>query len=163
MIEWWQQPLAALNEEQWEALCDGCGRCCMIKLMDEDTDEVVYTDVVCHLLDLESVRCTRYPERHRLVPDCVNFGSQQAQDFTWLPETCAYRIRAQGQPLPEWHPLRTGDQQSVVEAGISVVGRVISEEYVHADDLQSRIVQWVEHGAEPSQPEAQENEQEEGV
>ena len=141
---WKHKALHQLDQQEWESLCDGCARCCMLKLQDEDTDEVHYTAVVCHLLDLETCQCTRYPERHSLVPDCVVLDAQRSLDFHWLPATCAYRRLAEGQDLEWWHPLVSGSRQTVVDAGVSVAGKVVSEADVHDDDLQSMIVRWVE-------------------
>ncbi len=141
---WQRLSLAEMDQEQWESLCDGCARCCLIKLEDEDSGEVVYTGVTCQLLDLDHCRCTRYPERHALVEDCVQLGPEQAATFHWLPRTCAYRILAEGGDLPEWHPLVSGDPDSVHEAGISVRGRAISEAHVHPDGLEEHVIRWVE-------------------
>ena len=144
-MSWWETtPLAEMDEAQWEQLCDGCARCCMLKLQDEDTDEVYYTDVVCQYLNLSTARCRRYPERHELVPDCVHFDESAAQAFDWLPSSCAYRKLAHGEPLEWWHPLVSGDPSSVVEAGISVLGRVVPEGEVEEADLEDHIVRWVE-------------------
>ena len=123
---WETTPLNALSVAEWEALCDGCARCCLVKLEDEDTAEVVYTDVVCHLLDQDSCRCTHYPERHDLVPDCIDFDADLVQALAWLPESCAYRRVAEGRGLAWWHPLISGSAETVVAAGISVRGRVVS-------------------------------------
>lgn len=141
---WERLTLAEMNAEQWESLCDGCARCCLIKLEDEDTAEVVYTGVTCELLDLDQCRCTRYPERHELVPDCVQLGPEQAASFHWLPTTCAYRRLAEGRGLADWHPLVTGDPDSVHRAGVSVRGRAISEAHVHPDGLDEHVIRWVE-------------------
>lgn len=141
---WQRLSLAEMDQAQWEALCDGCARCCLIKLEDEDSGEVVYTRVTCQLLDEARCRCTRYPERHQLVPDCVQLGPEQAADFHWLPRTCAYRILAEGGDLPAWHPLVSGDPDSVHATGISVRGRVIPETHVHPEGLDEHVIRWVE-------------------
>ena len=144
-MSWWETtPLGEMSDDQWEALCDGCARCCMVKLEDEDTREVVYTDLVCRFLNLESARCTVYPQRHERVPDCVNFEAAEAQQFDWLPSSCAYRRLANGRGLAWWHPLVSGRRETVVEAGISVLGRVTSEDDVHEDDLELHVVRWIE-------------------
>lgn len=145
MTKFWQQKeLAQMSDAEWESLCDGCARCCMIKLEDEDTREVHYTAVVCDLLALDVCRCTRYPERHELVPDCVVLTPERAADFAWLPTTCAYRTLAEGRELAWWHPLVSGRQDTVHEAGISVQDKVVPEAMVHEDDQQDMIVTWVE-------------------
>lgn len=124
---WQDRPLADLTLAEWEALCDGCGKCCLHKLEDTDTGKVFYTNVACRLLDVQTGRCSRYAERLRWVPDCVQLTPAAVAQLDWLPATCAYRLRAAGQPLPGWHPLRTGDPQSTRRAGMSVCGRVIPE------------------------------------
>lgn len=141
--EWWRAPLETLNREQWEALCDGCGRCCLIKLEDEDDESLHFTSVVCHLFDQESCRCTAYAERHVRVPECIEFDAVDLKSLSWLPNTCAYRLRADGKPLADWHPLVSGSSTSVAEAGISVGGRVISEDNVHPDEVEEFIIRWV--------------------
>lgn len=145
MAEFWREiSLQEMSDEQWEALCDGCARCCMIKLQDEDTEQVHYTAMVCDLLDVEACRCSRYPQRHELVADCVVLTPQRASDFHWLPTTCAYRTLAEGRPLAWWHPLVSGRAESVHEADISVRGKVVPESAVHSDEQESMIVTWVE-------------------
>lgn len=142
---WWDQlPLEALDDKQWEALCDGCAKCCLHKLEDEDTGEVVYTKVRCRYLDESICRCTVYPQRSELVPACIHLDQGNAAELNWLPTTCAYRLRAQGELLREWHPLNSGSADSVHEAGISIRGRAVSDEYVHPDGYDEHIVSWVE-------------------
>ena len=144
MTFWLEKSLEELNPQQWEALCDGCARCCLVKLEDEDSGEICHTEVVCRHLDLDSCRCSAYPQRHQLVPDCIDFTAGVARQLRWLPTTCAYRLVAEGKDLPEWHPLRSGSADSVHEAGISVRGKVVSEEGVHDDALADMIIHWVE-------------------
>lgn len=135
---WWLKSLSELDAEEWEALCDGCGRCCLNKLEDEETGELHYTRAACRLLDIAACRCIRYPDRRREVPTCMNLY-QDFQQFHWLPPTCAYRLRAEGQPLPNWHPLITGCADSVHQAGISVRHIAISE--LEVDDLEDEVIQ----------------------
>ncbi|MDX1541560.1 MAG: YcgN family cysteine cluster protein [Geminicoccaceae bacterium] len=139
---WQRKSLAEMTPDEWEQLCDGCGRCCLLKLEDEDTAEVVYTDVACRLLDLGTCRCTRYPIRRRLVRDCVALTPENLERLEWMPSTCAYRRLHEGRGLPDWHPLVTGRAESVHEAGISVRGRVLREGTVADEDLEDRIVDW---------------------
>jgi uncharacterized cysteine cluster protein YcgN (CxxCxxCC family) len=133
--------LAEMSAEQWESLCDGCGKCCLHKLEDEDTGEVFVCNVACRLLDLVTCRCQDYANRKRFVPDCTVLTLDRIGEFHWLPETCAYRLLAEGQSLREWHPLISGGPTSVHKAGISVRGRVVSEG--EAGDLQQHITDWV--------------------
>lgn len=140
---WQHKTLAELTPAEWESLCDGCGRCCLKKLEDETTGRVAYTDVACRLLDRQRCRCRRYDERSSLVPDCVRLDASSSETFGWLPLTCAYRKVAEGRPLSWWHPLVSGDRESVHRAGISVRGRVLPERAVGSDELESRMIQWI--------------------
>jgi uncharacterized protein len=140
---WREKSLTELSDAEWEALCDGCARCCLIKLEDEDTGELHFTDLACDMLDLGSCRCTGYPDRHRLVPDCIEFDADLAQTLHWLPDTCAYRLVAEGQELPDWHPLVSGRAESVHEAGISLRGRVQHQSSVAEDEQVLHVVRWV--------------------
>ena len=140
---WRNKTLAEMTPQEWESLCDGCGRCCLKKLQDEATGKVAYTDVACKLLDRERCRCRRYARRHALVADCVALDPADVRAFDWLPTTCAYRKVAAGQDLDWWHPLVSGDASSVHRAGISVRGRTLAERDVAADELQARIIRWI--------------------
>jgi len=124
---WKRKSLADMTVAEWEGLCDGCALCCMHKIEDEDTDEVFYTDLACRLLDLESCRCRDYANRAKKVAECLVLSVNRPEEFNWLPASCAYRRLANGQELPEWHPLLTGRAESVHEAGVSMLGRAVSE------------------------------------
>ncbi len=124
----WEQPLDTLSREHWEALCDGCGQCCLHKLEDEDTGEIHFTNVACRLLDVATARCKDYRNRLAHVPDCLRLTPGKIAQYEWLPATCAYRLRADGEPLPDWHYLISGDREAVHRAGASVAGRVVSED-----------------------------------
>jgi uncharacterized cysteine cluster protein YcgN (CxxCxxCC family) len=137
---WKRKKLAEMSADEWESLCDGCGRCCLNKLEHEDTGEILYTDVACRLLDLESCRCVSYEERIRFVPDCRRLTPLNVGRIPWLPTTCAYRRLAEGKDLNWWHPLVSGDPKTVEEAGISVRGRIVSER--DTDDFENHIVSW---------------------
>lgn len=142
---WQRKTLSEMNEAEWESLCDGCGRCCVLKLQDEDTGEVHPTAVVCRLFDIESCRCTRYADRHRLVPDCVHLDAEAVRRYHWLPASCAYRRIAEGRGLAWWHPLVSGDRRTVVAAGVSVYGNVVSERDLHPQEaLEEYVVRWVD-------------------
>jgi uncharacterized protein len=143
MPEFWQtRSLGELSSQEWESLCDGCARCCLIKLEDEDSGEVHYTDVVCDLLDLDKCTCSDYPNRHARVPDCIKLTRQTLPEIDWLPATCAYRLIAEGKDLFWWHPLVSGDAMTVHYAGIGVRGRCIPEAEIAEDDLVERMVTW---------------------
>jgi len=131
-----------MSDAEWESLCDGCGRCCLLKFQDLDSGRVVYTDVACWLLDASSCRCRDYVRRTRRVPECLDLRREEADTFGALPSTCAYRLLHEGRALPAWHPLASGDPDTVHEAGISVRGRITSEEYVHPDELAERQADW---------------------
>ena len=141
---WETKTLRQMSSEEWESLCDGCARCCLHKLEDEESEEVFYTDVACQYLEQDACRCTEYQDRNRLVPNCVWLTPDDVDIFHWLPTTCAYRLIAEGQALPSWHPLVSGRAESVHEAGISVAGRCVSEAFVHDEDFEDRIIRWVE-------------------
>lgn len=123
----WERPLASLSREEWEALCDGCGKCCLHKVEDEDTGRVWPTNVACKLLDLKTGRCSDYRNRRAHVPDCLRLTPRLAAEIEWLPDTCAYRLRAANRPLPSWHYLVSGDRDTVHREGRSVIGKAISE------------------------------------
>lgn len=135
---WQRKSLAEMTAQEWESLCDGCGRCCLLKLEDEDDGQVHYTNVACRLLNTKTVRCTRYAQRIRWVPDCVVLTPDLVDQFKWLPRTCAYRLLSEGKPLFDWHPLVSGSQETVVAAGISVAGLVVREQ--DAGDLQDHLI-----------------------
>ncbi|MGB7406953.1 MAG: YcgN family cysteine cluster protein [Pontixanthobacter sp.] len=136
----WELPIEALDRAEWEALCDGCGRCCLHKLQDENTGAIEDTNVACKLLDTDTARCTDYRNRRAYVPDCMRLTLKLVQNVAWLPSTCAYRLRADGEPLPEWHYLRSNDREAVMHAGVSAAKRVISE--VDAGPLDHHVVDW---------------------
>lgn len=137
---WKTKRLHEMSGAEWESLCDGCGKCCLNKLEHEYTGEILYTDVACRLLDLDTCRCTSYEDRQRFVPDCRRLTPQNVGTIAWLPSTCAYRLLAEGEDLRWWHPLVSGDPGTVIEAGISVYGRIVSER--DTDDLENHVVSW---------------------
>ncbi len=138
---WKHKSLTELSPAEWEALCDGCAKCCLHRFEDQETREIQFTNVCCRYLDQATCRCTDYPNRSVNVPDCVSVTPEILKDPYWLPETCSYRLLAEGRDLPEWHPLVSGDPQTVILSGNSVGGRVISE--LEADDLEYHMIDWV--------------------
>jgi uncharacterized cysteine cluster protein YcgN (CxxCxxCC family) len=136
---WEVKTLEQMSRAEWESLCDGCGKCCIHKLEDEETGELHATNVACRLLDRRSGRCTDYKHRKLYVPECVRLTPAKLKQLDWLPSTCAYRLLADGDDLPEWHPLITGDTESVHRAGQSVRGWTVSED--EAGDLEHHLVE----------------------
>jgi len=138
-VNFWEKPLAALDRGEWEALCDGCGKCCLHKLEDEDSGEIHATNVACRLLDRHTARCTNYRGRKAYVPDCVRLTSSTVGALAWLPSTCAYRLRSENRPLPDWHYLVCGDREAVHRAGMSIRGWTVNED--EAGDLEHHLVE----------------------
>ena len=137
---WEYKSLAELSADEWESICDGCGLCCLIKLEDEETDEVFQTSVSCQLLNTESCQCRDYAHRFEKVSECVQVSLEKTEQFEWMPVSCAYRLLYENKPLFDWHPLITQSADSVHEAGISVRSFAISEEYIHPDQMQDHIL-----------------------
>ena len=132
--------LSAMTHDEWERLCDGCGKCCLHKLEDEDTGEILFTRVACRLLDIERCRCTDYQNRSVRIPGCLNVR-QHLHQLHWLPSTCAYRLLAEGDPLPSWHPLVSGDTESVHCAGASVRAYALPED--QAECVEEHVIEWL--------------------
>ena len=141
---WKVKTLADMSQDEWESLCDGCGRCCLHKLEDIDTGLYFYTDIACRLLNRESCQCSYYPERMSIVKDCVLITSDNNKQFDWLPVSCAYRRLFEDKPLEWWHPLVSGDPDSVHKAGISVRNRTVCEEAVSQEELEDHIISWID-------------------
>ena len=139
---WRRKKLTQMSAEEWESLCDGCTKCCLYRLEDEETRVVYFTNVHCRMLDTETGRCQDYSNRSARVPDCVTITPVVLKDPYWLPSTCAYRRLAEGRPLPAWHPLITGDRRSVAAAGQRVCGRTICED--QAGPLEEHLVDWID-------------------
>jgi uncharacterized cysteine cluster protein YcgN (CxxCxxCC family) len=140
---WRRKSLDDMDKVEWESLCDGCGRCCLVKLEDEDTGRIHFTDVACRLFDAAACRCADYARRRRKVGDCIKLTPAMVRSLTWLPPSCAYRLIAEGRDLLPWHPLVSGSAQTVHEAGVSVRGRVAaSETDVALDEYPNHIVAW---------------------
>lgn len=139
MAYWQEKEPAEFSAEEWEKLCDGCGLCCMWKFEDEESGEILYTDIACHLFDDEACRCTKYSERRKLVPECMDIRSFTAGQYAWLPESCAYRLLFEGRPLFDWHPLISGNSDSVQAAGVSMRGRSTSAEGLSEEEIIAHI------------------------
>ena len=139
---WEKKPLQKLSSTEWEALCDGCGKCCLNKLEDEDSGEVALTRVACRLLDDQSCQCSHYENRHVFIPECIVLKPDNLDTHAyWMPQTCAYRLLWEGKPLPAWHPLETGDPDSVHRAGVSVRGMTVSEFETPMEDWEDYIIE----------------------
>jgi uncharacterized cysteine cluster protein YcgN (CxxCxxCC family) len=147
---WERKSLREMTAAEWESLCDGCGLCCLVRFEDEDTGEVVPTRVHCRLFDAAACRCQDYENRKAQVPDCIKLTPGNIRDLPWMPLSCAYRRLAEGKPLPRWHPLVTGDPQSVHRAGVSVRGKTISESVLaHPEDaLEFEAVEFMRDGSD---------------
>lgn len=146
---WDEKRLDEMSPHEWESLCDGCGRCCLIKLEDEDTGEIMTSDVRCRLLDGTTCRCMDYPNRKRKVSDCIKLDLENVETIGWIPTTCAYRRLAEGRGLAWWHPLVSGDPQTVIDAGISVSGRTVAEGEVPASEWEDHIATWPDWDPDP--------------
>ncbi len=142
MTFWKQKKLSEMTTQVWESLCDYCGKCCLHKLEDEESGEIFYTSVVCELIDLKTCRCTRYSERCKLVPDCLNLKQHNFADFNWLPSTCAYKLLADGKDLPAWHPLISTQPESVHEAGVSIRSFAMKESEVESPE--DHVIEWLD-------------------
>ena len=140
---WEIKSLAEMSATEWESLCDGCGRCCLNKLEDEDTGEIYFTNVACRYYDSEKGCCSDYDNRQKVMPDCMILSADKPEIYDVMPSTCAYRLLELKKTLPEWHPLVSGDKMTVVEAGISVIGKVISEEHIHYEQLPEHLINWI--------------------
>ena len=138
---WERKTLAQMTSSEWESLCDGCAKCCLHKLQDDETDEVFYTSVACRKLDLETCRCTVYRDRLKHVPECLDLIQEDLDALDWLPSSCAYRMVSEGRGLASWHPLVSGDADSVHKKGMSALGRVVSEDTVAEEELELYIIE----------------------
>jgi len=140
---WRRKSLSEMTAKEWESLCDRCGRCCLNKIEDEEDGHFYYTNVACSLLDAEYGRCRSYEERFRLKGDCLELSPDNVGNPGCLPSTCAYRLLSEGKDLYWWHPLVSGDPDTINQAGISLCGKAVSEEHIHPDQLQDHIVDWI--------------------
>ena len=138
---WKVKTLEQMSTTEWESLCDGCGKCCLHKIEDEETGEIAFTNVACKLLDAKTCRCSNYSKRIHFVKDCQVLNPKKVRKLNWLPSTCAYKLVGEGRDLPSWHPLITGNRESVHKAGISVKNKIISENSVK--DLEDFVVDWI--------------------
>jgi uncharacterized cysteine cluster protein YcgN (CxxCxxCC family) len=141
---WEEKTLTEMTQTEWESLCDGCGRCCLVKLEDEDTGTIITSDVHCQLLDGESCRCSDYANRQDKVADCIKLTPENVLTIAWIPKTCAYRRLAEGKGLAWWHPLVSGDAETIVDVGVSVRGRTVNETSVAPGEWEDHAVDWPE-------------------
>lgn len=141
---WLTKSLDRMSDDEWESLCDGCGKCCLHKIEDEDTDELLYTRIACRQLDLSCARCGDYPGRFKAVPECLNVRQLPAEQYHWLPVSCAYRLLSEGQSLPDWHPLISADPQSVIDADISIIRWAVSETEVRDEEWFDHVLDGIE-------------------
>jgi uncharacterized protein len=139
---WKTKSLAEMNDTEWESLCDGCGLCCLNKLEDWDTGEIAWTKIHCQLLDGHTCRCKDYENRQKTVPDCIRLTLEEVNTITWLPPTCGYRLVRDGEDLKWWHPLVSGNPETVHEAGISARGQTVSEIGISVEDYEDYLVDW---------------------
>ncbi|MGB3457204.1 MAG: YcgN family cysteine cluster protein [Litorimonas sp.] len=153
---WQTKTLDAMTPEEWESLCDGCGKCCLIRLEDDETGEVFTTDAHCRLFDNGSCRCSDYANRKAVVSDCVILKPQNIAALKWMPRTCAYRLLSEGKTLPDWHHLRTGSRETIHDVGMSVQSATVSEAGLSEDELMRRITIWP---GEPDWPNGPDTEQ----
>ncbi len=139
---WQTKTLHEMTDAEWESLCDNCGKCCLNKLEDEKTGEIHFTSAACRLLDLKTCRCTRYAERTRLVPRCLDVRKLDPEAYHWLPSTCAYRLLSESEDLPTWHPLVSGRRETVQRAGVSISSYAVNENQVRR--LEDHIIRWLD-------------------
>lgn len=139
---WKTKQLEELSPDEWESLCDGCSKCCLFKLREDDQPGVRFTNVVCRYMDMNTCACSDYQHRHVNVPDCVYLTPKMAREADWLPNTCAYHLLGTGKDLPWWHPLVSGNPRSTLKAGVSVLGKAVSESEIDPEDLEDMVVDW---------------------
>ena len=144
MSFWEKKSLSQMSRDEWESLCDHCGKCCLMKLQDEGdaSGTVYYTDIVCHLFNPENGQCTDYWNREELVPSCLRLTRDNLDQIEWMPPSCAYRRILEGRGLASWHHLVSGDKQTIHQAGNSVLGKVVFEKDVNESELEEHIVEW---------------------
>lgn len=145
MLPFWKtKSFTQMSSSEWESLCDGCAKCCLHKLEDEDNGDVYYTDIACRYLDTNSCQCQEYEKRQKLVPECLKLRPQDVEQFYWLPSSCSYRLLAEGEDLPLWHPLISGQPLLMHQLGFSVKDKVVSEKSVDLDDYEDHVIRWIE-------------------
>jgi len=140
---WEEKSLDEMTREEWESLCDGCGKCCLHKIDDVDSGEILYTRVTCRLLDIETCRCLNYDRRSELVSDCVDLTPEMVRTISWLPESCAYRRISEGRGLASWHPLVSGTKETVRSADVSICSWAVPENCIHLSELDVYVIDWI--------------------
>lgn len=142
---WETKTLAQMDDLEWESICDGCGKCCLQKLQDEETDEIYYTDLACHQLNIKTCQCKVYSQRFKHVESCVDLTPKHLDEFKWLPDTCSYRVHHETGKLPDWHPLLVGDHSKMLNQGLTVKNYAVNEHRVPEEDWDTHVIRWV-HG-----------------
>ena len=137
-----KKTLSQMSSSEWESLCDGCGKCCLNKIIDDETEELHFTNVACHLLHSKTCQCKKYEKRFKLVPECVKVSLDDIDQFHWLPASCAYRLLVEEKQLPEWHPLLTGSKSAMHTGGHSIRGKIVSETQIDPENLEDYIAIW---------------------
>ena len=146
---WKTTSLEKMSASEWESICDGCGKCCLQKLQDDETEEVFYTTLACHQLDINACQCKVYETRQKKVASCITLTLDQLEEFHWLPDTCGYRVLHETGDLPEWHPLKVGSQKEMKRQGLTVEHYAVNENSVEEDDWETHIIKWVHGMPEP--------------
>lgn len=146
---WQSKSLSEMTDQEWESICDGCGKCCLQKLQDDETEEVYYTNLSCHQLDINACQCKVYQERFSYVGSCINLTAKDVSTFSWLPDTCSYKVLHETGELPNWHPLVTGSRKEMIKQGLTISHYAVNEKNVAEEDWDTHIIRWVHGLPEP--------------
>lgn len=146
---WQEKSMQEMSQEEWESLCDRCGKCCLQKLQDDETDEIYYTNLACQYLNIQHCQCQVYPQRLEKVAACADLTLDKLEEFSWLPDTCSYRVLSETGDLPNWHPLVTGSHREMIRQGLRVSAYAVSENSVAEEDWDTHLIRWVHGMPEP--------------